>query len=81
MDTHSIDTDDLKQGLLYDTQTNVMDNNEYIKHFLLLVMQAVAMFVVSTYFSCSIFKAYFPSCNNKNAMSTDILCGHLENIW
>lgn len=80
MDTHSIDTDDLKQGLLYDTETNVMDNNEYIKHFLLLVMQAVAMFVVST-FSCSLFKAYILNCINKNAMSTDILCGHLENIW
>jgi len=56
MDTHSIDTDDLKQGLLYETETNFMDNNEYIKHFLLLVMQAVAMFVVSTFYS--IFKAY-----------------------
>jgi len=26
-----------------------MDNNEYIKHSLLLIMQAVAMFVVSTF--------------------------------
>jgi len=56
VDTHSIDTDDLKQGLLYDTETNIMDNNEYIKHFLLLVMQAVSMFVVSK-FSCSIFSS------------------------
>lgn len=80
MDTHSIDTDDLKQGLLYDTETNIMDNNEYIKHFLLLVLQAVAMFVVSI-FSCSIFKAFILNYINKNAMPTDIFCGHLENIW
>jgi len=80
MDTHSIDTDDLKQGLLYDTETNIMDNNEYIKHFLLLVMQAVAMFVVST-FSCSIIIAYILNFTNKNTMSTDIFCGYLENIW
>lgn len=80
MDSHSIDTDDLKQGLLYDTETNIMDNNEYIKHFLLLVMQAVSMFVVST-FSCSIFIAYILNLTNKNAMPTDIFCGHLENIW
>lgn len=49
IDTHSIDTDDLKQGLLYESETNVMDNNEYFKHFLLLIMQAVAMFVVSIF--------------------------------
>ncbi|XP_060864971.1 lysosomal cholesterol signaling protein [Metopolophium dirhodum] len=55
MDTHCIDTDDLKQGLLYDTETNVMDNNEYIKHFLLLIMQAVAMFVT---FSVAIWRIF-----------------------
>jgi len=80
MDTHSIDTDDLKQGLLYNTETNIMDNNEYIKHFLLLIMQAVAMFVVSK-FSCSIFIAYIQNFTNKSAMPTDIFCCHLENIW
>lgn len=46
MVSHSIDTDELKEGLLYESGTNLMDSNEYIKHFLLLVLQAIAMFVV-----------------------------------
>jgi hypothetical protein len=46
VDSHIIDTEDLK-GLLYENETNIIANNEYIKHFLLLVLQAVAMFVVS----------------------------------
>lgn len=50
MDSHSIDTDDIREGLLYEQEQNTLDNNEYIKHFLLLVIQAVAMFVVSTFF-------------------------------
>lgn len=79
MDTHIIDTDDLKQGLLYETETNFMDNNEYIKHFLLLILQAVAMFVVSLFYS--IFKEYIiKHVINNNAMPTVIFCGHLENI-
>lgn len=50
VDSHSIDTDDFKEGLIYVKETNSTDNNEYIKHFLLLVMQTVAMFVVSIFF-------------------------------
>lgn len=51
--SHSIDTEDLKEGLLYASETNTVESNEYIKHFLLLIMQAVAMFVVSNYFYSS----------------------------
>lgn len=46
--SHSIDADEFKEGLLYENGTNIMDSNEYIKHFLLLVLQAIAMFVVCT---------------------------------
>lgn len=49
MDSHSIDTDNLKESLLYEHETSTVNNNEYIKHFLLLIIQAVAMFVVSTF--------------------------------
>lgn len=47
MDSHSIDTEDIKEVLLHESNTNTIDGNEYIKHFLLLILQAVAMFVVS----------------------------------
>lgn len=48
-DSHSIDTEDLKEGLLHEIEITEIDSNEYIKHFLLLIMQTVAMFVVSKY--------------------------------
>lgn len=54
VDSHSIDTEDLK-GLLYDNETNIIENNEYIKHFLLLVLQSVAMFVVSIFIFISLW--------------------------
>lgn len=50
MDSHCIETEDLKENLLYEGDSNTVDNNENIKHFLLLVLQAVAMFVVSSFF-------------------------------
>ncbi|XP_025413139.1 integral membrane protein GPR155 [Sipha flava] len=54
VDSHIIDTEDLK-GLLYENETNIIANNEYIKHFLLLVLQAVAMFVT---FSVAIWRIF-----------------------
>lgn len=47
--SHSIDADEFKESLLYENGTNILDGNEYIKHFLLLVLQAIAMFVVSIF--------------------------------
>ncbi|VVC29895.1 Hypothetical protein CINCED_3A002443 [Cinara cedri] len=54
-DSHSIDTEDFKEGLLYVKETSSADSNEYIKHFLLLVMQTVAMFVT---FSVAIWRIF-----------------------
>lgn len=53
VESHSIDTEDLK-SLICENETNIIENTEYIKHFLLLVLQSVAMFVVSTFILISL---------------------------
>ncbi|XP_050440687.1 integral membrane protein GPR155 [Adelges cooleyi] len=56
-ESHSIETEDLKEGLLYNKRQTyaTIEDIEHIQHFLLLVAQAVSMFVT---FSVAIWRIF-----------------------